>query len=175
MYMGGVERDPAVEEGEEPKTRARAGLERGREGEAQGVRRWVTAELARERMGEAAAEQGAGVDTRAWVDQLVAWDEEGGEGVWRNTHQAAAAGYARLHDVLYDEDGEEVGTMRSDPLLRMLLRYDGMESGTDAVVDQQGREVWMDKQERGLMWGQRGGDIESAKVARVAAALHLVH
>ena len=25
------------------------------------------------------------------------------------------------------------------------------------------------------MWGKRGGDIESAKVARVAAALHLVH
>ena len=75
---------------------------------------------------------------------------------------------------MYDEAGEQIGTVRDEPLLRMLLRYDGIEAG-GTVTDGLGRAVQMDAQERGKMWGKGGSDIESAKVARVATTLHLVH
>ena len=123
LYLGGEEDDPEVAPGEEPRKRARAGLERGSEGEEQGVVQWATEEAARAKVQEAAeGERNMGNIWRELVDQHVAWEVGAGETVWRGANARAGAGYARLHDEVYDEAGEQIGTVRDEPLLRMLLR-----------------------------------------------------
>ena len=80
-----------------------------------------------------------------------------------------------MHSDLYDGDGRRTATLRDEPLTRMLLRHDKMESGAAGVQDALGRDVTMDAKERKLLWGKVSSNTESAKVGRVAAQLHIVH
>jgi len=144
------------------------------------VTKWVTEEMARGRREEQAGYAAAGAQVSAMPpgrpDEQLDWDKgrDGarGDAVWKGE---SGAGYAKLHEEVYDEEGERIGTMRDEPLLRLLMRYDEMESGAQGVTDVRGVRVEMDKAERRLMWGTTGSAVEGAKVARVAAMLHIVH
>ena len=96
--------------------------------------------------------------------------------MWRG---GGGAGYSHLRGTLYaapDETGERraAGTLRDEPLTRILLRYDKFEAG-GAVVDARGTPVSMDEHERKLLYGGGKGQEESWKVASPAAMLHIVH
>ena len=177
-YPGGEEQRKGKDG--EMENKARAGLERGTEGEREGVTRWVTEDMARERRAEQDTSEAGGGNAGAMPpgrpDRHVGWDAEDdrtkGDSVWQG---GGGAGYAYMHTDLYDADGQKTATLRDEPLTRMLLRHDGMESGAAGVRDALGREVEIDKRERGLLWGKVSSNAESAKVGRVAMQLHMVH
>ena len=113
-------------------------------------------------------------------DMHIRWDPraEGGQGagVWNS---GGGAGYDNLRATLYaapDEAGEQraAGTLRDEPLTRMLLRYDEFEAG-GTVMDARGTPVSMDEHERKLLYGGGKGQEESWKVASPATMLHIVH
>ena len=141
-YAGGRERLRRADGVEEWKDCA--GLEGGGEGKEAGVERWVDARMAAGRVEEQEKYEQEGQEMQAMPegrpDWHVRWNEGadgGGAALWVDETGPA---YGKMHEVMVGGDGQPAGTLRDEPLTRMLLRHDDFEAGARRLRDKRGRD-----------------------------------